>query len=262
MSGKGKPPKPPKGGIGDKKKPPFRVVKQSVPVSAKPSPDQIRQLYMASKFVEWTPFAESMGWPTLDSRHGLPIGDWIKEKRDIIAREQAERVAEAVFAHRSRWHTDVLKTLKEYPEANDAMLGLLKRRLNDMIRTVNDDEKGQALSMQTGHPYEPKFAKVKNGELMALAAAIKVCTESKHRSLLINDWSFKVAETFSDPRQFGTTEEKIADMEWKVELIGGENLSHGQLTDFLGRYYDRPVLPHTAAEVAPVATSKASGEEG
>jgi hypothetical protein len=257
VSGNGKPPKPPKGGPGDKKKP-FRVVKQSEPVSAKPSPDQIRQLYMASKFVEWTPFAESMGWPTLDSRHGLPIGDWIKAKRDIIAREQAERVAEAVFSHRSRWHGDVLKTLKEYPEANDAMLGLLKRRLNDLIRMVNDDEKGQALSMQTGQGYESKFAKIKTGDLMALAAAIKVCTESKHRSLLIDNWSFKVAETFSDPRQFGTTEEKIADMEWKVELIGGENLTQGQMQDFLGRYYDRPVLPHAPDQVAP---PKASGGE-
>lgn len=242
-----KPPKDPKA-----TKTPFRVVKHEPAASAKPSPDQIKQLYMASAHIEWTPFARSMGWPSLDSRNGLPIDEWIKQKRDIMAREQAETIAEAVFNHRGRWHQDVLKTLKEYPEANDAMLGILKKRLNDIIATINDDERSRVMAAQgpTGLAnFQSTFSKIKTGDLLGLAAAIKVCTESKHKALMISDWSFKVAETFSDPKQFGTQSEREKDTEWKVELIGGDTLTHHQMQEFLGRWYDKPTLPHDPGEI-------------
>lgn len=248
MSTNGKPPKGPKGPKGRDK---FRVVPnaRTVSSSAKPSPATIKQLYMKSSSIEWSTFAKSMGWNSLDSRHGMPVSDWIEEKRNIIAREEAEKIAEAVFQHKSRWHSDVLKTLKEYPEANDAMLGILKKRLNDIIGTINIDNQRGALAKQTGENYQPEFEKIKTNDLMSLAAAIKICTESKHKALMINDWSFKVAESYSDPKQFGTTEQKIANMEWKVTVMGGENLTSAQMQKFLGDYYDKPMLPHTADEV-------------
>lgn len=260
MSGKGKPPKGPTG--EGKTTKPFRVVRQGEPASAKPSPDQIKQIYMASPHIEWTPFARSMGWSSLDSRGGLPIEDWIRAKHEILAREQAETIAEAVFVHRGRWHQDVLKTLKEYPEANDAMLGILKKRLNDIIGIINDDERGRVMAAQTGglENFVGRFQMIKNNELLGLAAAIKVCTESKHKALMIHDWSFKVAETFSDPKQFATATEREKDSEWKVEIIGGENLSHHQMQDFLGRWYDKPALPHKPDEIE--ASAHVVGGEG
>lgn len=214
---------------------------------------------MASEFIEWTPFAKANKLAPAASRQGLDIDVWIKEKRDLIAREQAETIADAVFDYRSRWHVDVLKTLKEYPEANDAMLGLLKRRLNDIIGMVNDDDRRRAEAAKTGQSADvpSNFAKIKNNELASLAAAIKVCTESKHKSLMIHDWSFKVAETFSDPKQFGTLDEKISDMEWKVQIMGGENLGHKEMQAFLASYYDKPLMPHTPVEVE---TASKSGE--
>lgn len=232
-------------GDNDQKAPPSIQIDRS----KKPSDEQMRQLYMASEHIEWTPFAKSRGWHSLDSRHGRPIDEWIQEKRTIIAREQAETIAEAVFSHRSRWHADVLKTLKEYPEANDAMLGILKRRLNDIIDKINSDVEAKTVAMQGSGKYMSQFEQIKTGELMALAAAIKICTESKHKSLMISDWSFKVAETFADPRQFQNSDDKLKSVEWKIEVMGGENLSAQKMQAFLGQWYDRPQMPHTSEEI-------------
>jgi len=241
---------PPKDG---EKKKSLRLVKdgdENKPApSAKPSPDSIRQLYMASDHIEWTPFAKSMGWQSASSRSGLPVEEWIKQKRDVFAKEQAETIAEAVFKHRGRWHSDVLKTLTEYPEANDAMLGILKKRLNDIIQTINEDEQKKQQAKITGLEAYSAFKAIKSSELLSLAAAIKVATESKHKSLMINDWSFKVAETFSDPAQFHVEQEKIENAEWKVTIRGGENLSSKQITKMMSDWYDKPSLPHTFDEV-------------
>lgn len=224
----------------------------------------MRQLYMASPHVEWSPFAKSMGWSPTTSRNGLDVTDWIAEKRDLIAREQAETIAEEVFGYRSRWHVDVLKTLKEYPEANDAMLGLLKRRLNDMIRMVNEDDQAVAAAARVGvDAPPPRFAKVPAKELASLASAIKICTESKHKSLLIGDWSFRVAETFSDPRQFQEEEAKAADMQWRVNIMGTESMTSSELQAAISRWYDGPAMPHDADEAArptdPIATNDDEG---
>jgi hypothetical protein len=139
----------------------------------------------------------------------------------------------------------VLKTLKEYPEANDAMLGILKKRLNDIIGMIKQDGRDEVLNSQEGKAHTSQFSRLDTRDLTALAMAIKICTESKHKSLMINDWNFKVAETFSDPKQFSTEEQKVADMAWEVHILGGENITHKDMGDFLGRYYDRPALPHT-----------------
>lgn len=244
MSDDGK--RPPKGKKPDR----FRVVKH--PNAAKPTADQVRQLYMASTFVEWGPFAESMRWD--DSMRGdYPVAEWIRTKRELFARRQAEAIGDAVFHHRSRWHQDVLKTLKEYPEAHDAMLGVLKARINDVIGTINEDQQNRAIAAQTGLGYTSKFAQIKNGDLAALAIALRTVTDAKHKSLMIGDWSFKVAETFSDPRQFAGDEEKAKNLAWTVEIIGGEKLTSAQLQELLGKWYDKPMMPHTPAQVAAAA---------
>lgn len=239
---------------GGEKKKSLRLIKpgETAP-SAKPTPETIKQLYMASNHIEWTPFAKSMGWKSLSSRVGLPTEEWVKQKKEIFAREQAETIAEAVFEHRARWHTDVLKTLKEYPEANDAMMGILKKRLNDIIATINDDENQRVMAAQTGQTAINNFAKIKTGELSSLAVAIKVCTEAKHKSLMIDNWSFAVAEQYSDPQQFRNEEEKRTNTEWTVKIRGGENLTSKEMGKFIGDWYDKPRIPHTPQEAAESA---------
>lgn len=228
---------PPSG--GRKRSRPFRVVRAGSP-PVKPSSTQMRQLYMASEHIEWSPFCRAMGWDPENDRP-KKHQDWITEKKAILAREQAENIAEMVFNHRSAWHKDVLKTLKEYPAVNDVMLGILKHRINDIIATINDDQRNAVMAAQRGEVYEPAFRKIKTAELSQISLAIRTLTESKHKSLMIDDWTVKVAEQFTDPKQFASEGDRQKDMEWKVEVIGGENLTNAQMQDFLGKWFDKPM---------------------
>jgi hypothetical protein len=245
-----KPPQDPKDG---KKKGKFRVVKTGETVMSKPTPETIKQIFMKSSNLEWIPFAKSMKWDPVESRAQYPeCTQWIEEKKQILAREQAEHIAELVFDHRSNWHRNVLKTLREYPEANDAILGIIKKRINGIIKTINADDEGAIIAAQSGIPYEEKFAKVKTSELLSLAAAMKVVTESKHRSLLISDWSVKVAEQFTDPKQFEQNAEKLKDTAWTIQVMGAENLTSGDMQNFLSKWYDKPAgTIHQPEELAP-----------
>lgn len=223
----------------------FTVKKINRSTTPKPSAETIKQLYMASPHVEWSPFARSKNWHPITSRGKMPVDDWIKQKRTEIAREQSEVIAEMVFNHQSRWHKDVLKTFSDYPEANDALLNILKKRINDIVEVINNDSRAKQIAEAHGHDIPPsQFAKIKNSDLLSLAAAIKVCTEAKHKSLMINDWSFKVAENYTDPKQFDTLAEKQQDMTWNVQLIGGENITSHEMQKMITKWYDKPHAPH------------------
>lgn len=241
----------------EKKPPKLHVVRdeKGLPrVSAKLSEEQAKQLFMASPHLEWTTWSKSMGW-----RHQKPMYDdfqaWSKEKKDILAREQAESIGEALFAHHSRWHTDVMKTLREYPEAADAMMGILKRRVNDIIQVINDDDRQKQYHMQAGtmDDFRPKFNSIDNGELGKLANAIRLTTDTKHRSLMIDRWTIKGTEKFIDPTQFESPQ--IEDQTWRVSLYNDQQLQANELSDMMARYYDKPV-----AEVIDVEADDGSME--
>lgn len=244
-------PKPPKR--------PFKVVRTGESVVVQPTPEQIRQLYMASPHIEWIPFAKSMKWDHQKTRAEMPVSEWITEKRNLLAREQAETLAEMVFEHRGRWHKDVLNTLRDYPQANDAMLGILKQRMNDLIQTINGDRDAFMKWSQNNDvnkpPFVPAFQKIKTSELTDLTIALSTVTQAKHKSLLLGDWSVSVAEQFTDPSQFEKEADKIKDNEWKVEIIGGENLTNEQMQQFLGQWYDKPLQLHASEDLEPDADS-------
>lgn len=208
---------------------------------AAPSPEQVKQIYMASKNIEWIPFAKSMQWDPVSTRAKYQVTEWIQQKKLALAQEQAENISELIFGHRSRWHHDVLKTLRDYPEVADATLGIIKHRANEMIGQINYDIEEKAKAAQENRDPVYKFKSVKTSELVALSMAIKTVTETKHKSLLINDWSVKVAEQFTDPAQFERNESQMKDTGWTLEVIGGENLTSQQLEEMLGKYYDKPM---------------------
>ena len=237
----------------------FKVVKKQaegsklVPKLA-PTKDQVEAIFLASKHTEWTPFAQSMGWDPARSRTDYPSALWIQKKKQILAIQQAEHIAEQLWDHRGQWHRDVLKTLKEMPEANDAMLGIVKHRLNNIIGLINEDKQNKVLSAQTGQQFEEKFQKVTSQEIAVLAGALKTITEAKHKSVMLDNWSMKVAEEFTDPGQFQAAEDKAADNEWTVEILGGEKMSMSNMESFMARYYDQKTpkeLLKEAKEIIP-----------
>lgn len=198
-----------------------------------------KDLYMSSDHVEWWPFIKEQRWEKdkrLQSEIEKPFKGWSFDKRRLLAQQRAEEISDAVFHHRADWHKDVLKTLKEYPEVNDAILGLIKIKTNEYI----------AMARQPG-----RLNGVKPSDLAALAMAQKIVTESKHKSLLINEWSFKTAETYSDPKQFGTEEEKVKDQTVTMELKGGGQLTMDEVKQLFLDYLDKPEIKTIDAVKVP-----------
>lgn len=235
----------------DKPPRPLRVIKSNETVLAKPSEEQVKQLFMASAHVEWSPFAKTMKWSPASRDQYPDVEKWIHEKKTSLAREQSEQISEQLFGHRSRWHSDVLKTLKDYPEAHDSLLGILKARENEFIQMINEDIMEKQKAVQEGREPKLKFSKVKTSELLGLAVALKTVTEAKHKSLLIGDWSVKVAETFTDPNQFQKEDDKMKDTGWKMQVIGAENVTTAQMQEALVKWYDKPELIHHPSQVDP-----------
>lgn len=240
--------KPPVGGKRGKR--PLQVVK-SGSVLAEPSEDQVKQIFMASRNLEWIPFAKSQNWDPIKTRSKFPVSEWITQKKEALAREQSEQIAELLFDHRSRWHKDVLKTMRDYPEAADAVLGIINQKQNQYIKMIQADREEEQKAAKEKREPNFKFDKVKTGELLALASALKIATETKHKSLLISDWSVAVAEQFTDPAQFEREEAKMKDTSWKFEIMGGESLTSAQMEGLLSKWYDKPNQIHTIDQIAP-----------
>lgn len=224
----------------EKDKPNVRLVRSDGTSYVLPSDDQAKQIYMASKHVAWPDFAEAMGWDADATMRKYHPTKWVQEKKDTLAKQQAEQIGNLLFDYRSRWHKDVLQTLRDYPKAVDGCLEIIKARENELIEFINHDIEEKKNAKKQNREPKLKFRKVKTSEITALALALKTAVETKHKSLLINDWSMKVAEQFTDPKQFDREEFKAKDTGWTIEIMGSEKLKTHELKEFISSYYDKP----------------------
>lgn len=214
----------------------------------RPSVDSVKQLYMASEHFELSAFFDSVNFDTEMRnivRKEYPSQMWVKQKKDEFARAEAEKISDAVFSYKGEWHREVLKTLRDYPKVNDAMLKILMYRINEYIRMINEDQE----AAQGGRKKrKSEFSKVGNKDLLSLVNAVQILTASKHKSLLVNDWSFKTADSFIELLDVSDDVTKNT-RAWNIELLGGENLTGKELQALTSKWYDKPPLPHTQAEI-------------
>lgn len=206
-----------------------------------PDPKEVKQMFMASSHIEWATFAQSMGWPIESTRIQYPTKKWTEEKKEILAKQQAESLAELIFDHKAKWHKEVLNTLREYPRVSDSMLEILKARMNTYIKAIKEDELNSKLP-QTERP-PSKFDKVKTSELTSLAGALKIVTETKHRSLLIDGWSLKIAEQEGVGGVDGASQSGGSSNDWTIEVMGHENVTADDMKKILSEWYEKPQLP-------------------
>jgi hypothetical protein len=206
-----------------------------------PSAETAREMFMQSDHVDWPSFAKSNGWPVQQTTRAYPVGDWTKEKKQVIGSEQAEALAGMIFKSKTRWHESVLQTLEEYPQTHDALHTILKHRINTMLGKIRRDEMARAQGV-VGHMSE--FEQVKTSEILKVSMALKMITESKHKALMINNWSFRLADHQTE--QF---ENELADTNsqvWQVEIIG-KQYNTKTAKELLGKWYDQPSSPHDYA---------------
>ncbi len=81
-------------------------------------------------------------------------------------------------------------------------------------------------------------------------------TESKHRSLLLGDWSVKLAEQYVTPEQLQNEDHKVNDTSWSIEVMGGNNLDAKDFERLMFQYLDKPQAPPQLQELpeAPIST--------
>lgn len=208
---------------------------------------RVKELYMASAHVEWFAFARSMGWDPSGSKKGLGSGsvnNWITKKKEILSQESASKIAELLFDHKSRWHTQVLSTLRDYPLTADALHEIIKHKINTITQSIKEQKEAE----KSGVPIE-KEKKISSAEIATLAAAYKTVAETKYKTLLISDWSVKIAEAVSTPDAMKKEQEKAVDTEWTIEVMGHEKMKIKDLQHALNDWYDRPMLPHSKEDL-------------
>lgn len=212
--------------------------------------DKVYQLFMASSHLEWGPFAQSQGWDRDQSYARYPTSTWVSEKKKSVAKRQAEEIGEQLFNHRSRWHKSALKALKECPEMNEFMVGLLKRRMaqyGDMARRDDEAMRNRIQLIQAGTPPEllppipSSFAGIPDETLQSLANSVRVMTDSWYKSLLLSEWSVKLAEQFTTPEGVMEAEDQQPNKEWVFEMIGGERIQKHDMHRMMAQWYDKPI---------------------
>lgn len=211
--------------------------------------EMLRRAFMASDYVEWAPFAKSVGRDPLKDRPLFPVGAWVAEKKRHVALVQAEHIAQQVFDHKSNWHKDVLDTIREYPKTADALLGIIKRRMNEIIKDINADVDAEQKAAARGEPppINKNFSR-KNWptkEIDMLANSFKTISNAKYDSLLLSDWNVKLAQEATNPVALGAPvdETKKEDTGWTIELTGGNKLTPKTMQDLFSRYLDTPDSP-------------------
>lgn len=199
--------------------------------------DRVRDLFFESQYVEWAPFAASLGWNAQSTRIKYPVATWVAEKKRELAINQAETIADKVFGHRHKWHDEVLKTLRDYPETADAIHTIVRRRVNETIEMMAEDERNK-----NNPKYKPKFSKMKNSDIYWLAKTFATAQETKYRSMLLHDWNVKLAEQYTRPEEIEKAPEENTDTGWTIEIKGGQNISSDDLQKHLMAYYDPPQI--------------------
>lgn len=172
---------------------------------------------MGSPHIEWTKFAESQGWNPQRSRSDYPVSQWVDEKKRIIARKQGEKLAEMLFSHEFKWHKQVLNTLHKYPASIDQLFELINKRVRDLAALDS-------------------IADVPTGELVMLTKALKNVTEAKYASLLIDRWSFELAE-----KQTATESPESSSKGggFQIEIMGMGQVSMADIQQMMTEYLDQ-----------------------
>lgn len=204
--------------------------------------EAVKKEFMESKHFSWTAFCKEKNWPIHQTLNDVPGATWVEEKKKEFADTQGELLAEAMFTQRFNYNRQVIETLKTYPQDHDRIRNILLYAVMQMERDIKDDIEAEKAQGRRLELKERKF-KQKPFDLISLAGALAKLTESKYKSLLMNDWSLRMADEF-DPTK---TKEKAMEKNegFDIQLIGGNKLTEQQIKGYLEQYLDKPIKDTT-----------------
>lgn len=213
---------------------------------------------MASKFLDWTRFAEDQGWDAHQVRQQLPVKTWTKNKRDLLAERKMDILSGLVHARKFEWTEDILKTLDEYPKAIDMGLQIARGKLSqiaDLFKDYQDNFRGKPEMMfrkvkgrkvRNKHPFETLNA----GEIGALMSGIKSITEAKLKALMLDKWAISKLDLPLDIEEG----EEGTGIGPRFTIEGKDNLTPEELQAWFDRYHDKPQLPPAEANIVGQST--------
>lgn len=215
--------------------------------------EAIRAMFMSSKYLDWTRFAEDQGWEPLRTRLLFPVKTWIKEKRDTLTEKQMDILSGLIHERKFTWTHEIIKTLDEYPAAIDMGMSITKAKMSqmaDMFRDYQDNfigktekmyrttEKGRKI--RVFHPFE----RMKPGEVGALMSGIKALTDAKLKALMLDKWAISKLDLPVEQDQVAEGESTFGP---RITIEGRELVDSKDLQKWFDNYHDKPQIP--AAEV-------------
>jgi len=210
--------------------------------------DRIREMYMASPHVEFGPFARSQGWEVNYTTQNVPHSEWTRDKKKSLTSKAAEELGEAIFGHKSNWNHQVLRALTNLPNLAQNTAALLSRwqtLVNDEMTRVErlKDKDGRDLN---SHAKLIELQKtVRLHDMKSLADAVCASIDAVQRSLMIDQWSLKMAESFAENQDEQEVQEAQLDptKAFVLELRSGEKVSGEWLESKMLQWYDPPQKP-------------------
>lgn len=224
--------------------------------------EAIKAMFMASKYLDWTRFAEELGWDALLVRRELPVRTWQKEKRDFIAARHMDILSATIFERKFWWTNEIIKTLDTYPKAIDQALGMLQAKMNQFADMYDDyvnnfRGKHDKMHYKARRIYHP-FEKLKGTEVATLAMAFKSVTDAKLKALMLDKWAISrmdlpLDEIPSDP---GMEDVNTAH---RVTIEGKGEITFEELQGWWDRYHDKPQMVGEASK-NPTTGNQTSNE--
>lgn len=211
--------------------------------------EAIHAMFMASKYLDWTRFAEDQGWDPLLSRREFPVKTWIKEKRDHLAERKMDILSGLFHERKFQWTEDILKMLDDYPATIDLAMMIAKGKLSqmaDLFKDYQDNFRGKEHKMyrttQAGKRIRQKhmFESLPGGEIGALLSGIKSINDAKLKSLMLDKWAISKFDMAMDNPEDGEEGGRIGPT---FTIEGKANLTPSDLQDWFDKYHDKPVLP-------------------
>ena len=206
--------------------------------------DAIKDLFMASPYLDWVRFAEEQGWDALFTRRQLPAKTWIKEKRDFLAEKQMDILSGIIHERKYKWTHEIIKTLDEYPVAIDMGLQLTKFKMGqigEMYKDYVENFRGKqdAMFYKGKRRYHP-FEKLSAQEISLLTKALKDLTEAKLKALMLDKWAIA---KFDVPLDEPMIEEGEAGFGPKFTIEGKEVTDVKDLQNWFDQWHDKPKEP-------------------
>jgi hypothetical protein len=215
--------------------------------------DTVKAMFMASKFLNWTEFAEAQGWDALFTRRQLPVKIWIKEKRDRMAELQFDILSGMVHEHKFKWIKEILATMDNYGPAIDLGMNIAKAKLSqitDMFKDYQDNFRGkpEAMFYKGKRRYHP-FEKMSGTEVGSILAGMKAITEAKLKSLMMDKWAVSKLDLPLD----GAGDEEGVGVGPRFTIEGKDIVDATDLQRWFDTYHDKP-------SQAPASVNSSSNE--